>query len=115
MVTQLGNEELLNRFASQARSRRTRREPVLASVRGIDERICYVLIVHLITFDPGAEEAFRNIILDRAGAHAVAASNAFVDIDQHGPPVVADVVVRRSVRCSGKKMLPSDGGSTGQC
>jgi hypothetical protein len=86
----LGCEEFLDAAARQPRSR------------------------HLVMFDSGAEEAFGNVVLHRAGAHATAAADAFIDIDRHGPAVVGDLVVGRSLGGTRQNVLSGDGGRAGE-
>ena len=48
--------------------------------------------LHLVALHPGAEIALGDVVLLGAGAHAVAAADALVDIDDHAPPVVGHLV-----------------------
>ena len=52
----------------------------------------------LVALHPGAEVAFGHLVFIGAGAHAVAAADALIDIDDHAPPVLADVVGRERGR-----------------
>src|ERR1700756_3448698 len=54
--------------------------------------IFYVVIRYVVALHPGPKISIRNIVLGLAGPHAVAASNAFRQVDQHAPPVLAHLV-----------------------
>ena len=66
-------------------------------------------LLDLIALHPGAEVALRHVVFFGAGAHAIAAADALVDVDNHGPPVLGDVVVGGRFRFAGQHVLPGDG------
>ena len=107
VVAQLGHEEL---FHAGRKRPGPGGEAVPAAVGRIDDRLFHVLVVHLVALHPRPEEAFRNVVLRRAGPHAVAAADALIHVDQHGPPVIGNLVIRRRFRSAGQNAFPRHGG-----
>jgi len=88
VVAHLRNEEVL--FAVFF----SNREAFFATIGRDDFWIGHVFVGDVVALDPGAEVAVRNVVFHLAGADAVAASDAFGNINQHSPPVIGHGVVR---------------------
>ena len=79
----------------------------LAAVRRIHDGIFDVKVVHVIALDPGAEIAIGDIIFLGAGADAVAAADAFGDVQEHAPPVFGGIVSGGGLGSARKNEFPS--------
>ena len=91
VVAQLGHEEALGAVAGRVLLGKT----VVAAVGRVDGRVIHVERIHVVALDPGAEEVRLegHVVLRLAGAHAVAAADALLDVDDHRPPVIGHLVV----------------------
>jgi hypothetical protein len=67
-----------------------RRETVDGAVGRFHVRL--LAFFDLVALHPGAEIPLRHVVLLGTGAHAVAAADALVDVDDHAPPVVGHPV-----------------------
>src|SRR5208337_1357425 len=68
-----------------------------------------VVIGNVVALDPGAKVAVGHVILGLAGADTISAADAFGQVDQHAPPMLAHGVVGGGLRSSGQNVLPGDG------
>jgi hypothetical protein len=84
VVAQLRHEEALQV------GRSGQRETLHGAVGRFHVRL--LAFFDLVALYPGAEIALGHVVLLRAGAHAVSAADALVDIDDHPPPVVGRLV-----------------------
>ena len=77
----------------------------------IDLRHLSVPAGDVIALDPGAVVAVGDIVFRLAGLDAGAAADALGHVDQHAPPVIGHLVVRRCLRSAGEDRVPGDGSS----
>ena len=82
-------------------------KPVDAAVGRIDDRVIHVERIHVIALDPGPEEVglVDDVVLELAGADAVAAADALLDVDEHRPPVIGGLVGVRLFGRAGQHVL----------
>jgi hypothetical protein len=87
-------------------------EPVVATVRRVHPGMVEIVGGHLVAFDPGTEMALleRHVVLGLAGAHAVAAADALLDVDDHSPPVIREAVVGRRLGLARDDGVPCERG-----
>ncbi len=90
-------------------------KPLYAAVRRVD--LGMIGVVDVVALDPGAEvEGVEgHVVLGLAGAHAVAAADALVDVDDHSPEVIRHPIgglVR--LRLALGEGVPIRGGGRGQ-
>jgi len=91
VIAEFRNEEALHS------GRIPSREAMYATLGRFHLGMLHVLAVDFVALYPGAKESLRHVVLYRAGADAVAASNTLLDVDGHGPPMVCHSVFR--IRC----------------
>src|SRR5690242_3411852 len=87
---------------------------MLAAIRGIHLRQFNIEVVNVIALDPGAEVSIRDVILRLASPHAVTATDALWQVDQHAPPVLAQLVIGGGLRSSGQNVFPGGAGGRQQ-
>src|SRR5271165_2061821 len=89
MIAHLGNEEGFGRGGNGLG-----REAMDAAIGRIHLRCPQFItpVVDHIAFNPGAIVTLGNRVFRRAGAHTVAAADAFLDVNEHGPPMVGHAV-----------------------
>ena len=89
------------------------RETVIAAVGRVDVGMILrlgfgrILRGDVVALDPGAEvdRLERHVVLPLAGADAVAAADALLDVDDHRPPVLGHLVARSGRRLAGDQAL----------
>ena len=105
MIAEFRNEEALHS------GRIPDREAMYAACGRFHLGMLDVLAIDFIALHPGAEESLRHVVLERAGADAVAAANALLDVDGHGPPVVRHSIFRIRRHCARRALERFQSGS----
>src|SRR5581483_8978254 len=104
MVAELGNEKVLAALVL------ARRESLLPAIGRFDLGALDPVVGDVVALDPGPVVAVGNIVFLRAGADAIAAADAFRDVNQHAPPVFGNFVVGGGFRSSSLNEFPGHGG-----
>lgn len=87
----------------------TGRKTLLAAIGRIHDGILDVKVGDVISLDPSAEITVRDIIFERASAHATSAADALGDVEEHPPPMLGGVVGGSGLWSSGEDAFPGSG------
>ena len=60
----------------------------------------HIFVGDMVALNPGTEMSVGNIVFHRASANAVAATDAFWNVDEHSPPVIGHCVIGGGFWCS---------------